>query len=367
MESTYSAPDFRPRAGVLFLRPAWLLRWGLLGASVALLFMLVLALGSVWVPPDEVIHILTTGAASETARPSWVTIVQKVRLPKAITAALAGMALAVSGVVMQTFFRNPLAGPYILGISSGASLGVGVVVLLGGGVSGLVIGAGISGDLVLALAAAVGAALAMGIVLAAARRVENSLTLLVLGVMFGSFTSAIVSLLMYFSAPERVQSFVQWTFGSFATVTWSQIPPLALGVGVGMLLIGALAKSLNALLLGEEYARTMGLSVQRVRLGIVIGTALLAGTVTAFCGPVGFIGTAVPHLCRALFNSSDHRVLIPACGLMGACVGLVASLVAELPGTNVMLPLNAVTALLGAPVVMFVLIRQRQLHRAFGG
>jgi len=190
---------------------------------------------------------------------------------------------------------------------------------------------------------------------------------LVLGVMFGSFTSAIVSLLMYFSAPERVQTYIQWTFGSFSTVTTSQLVPLAAGVIAGLILTGGLAKSLNALLLGEEYARTMGLSVGRVRLLIVTGTALLAGTVTAFCGPVGFIGTAVPHLCRAMFNSSDHRILLPACGLMGACVGLGAALIAELPGSSVILPLNAVTALLGAPVVMFVLMRQRQLHKAFGG
>ncbi len=363
VETLYSETVSRAPAGFLFIRRIHL-KLMALGLGIVVLFALALAWGSVNIPLDEVVRVLTTGEAS---KPSWVSIVMKVRLPKAITAILAGAALSVSGLVMQTFFRNPLAGPYILGISSGASLGVGLVVLAGGATSGLVIGVGLGGDFLLAAAASIGAALALGIVLIAARRVENSLTLLVLGVMFGSFTSAIVSLLMYFSAPERVQTYIQWTFGSFSTVTTSQLVPLAAGVIAGLILTGGLAKSLNALLLGEEYARTMGLSVGRVRLLIVTGTALLAGTVTAFCGPVGFIGTAVPHLCRAMFNSSDHRILLPACGLMGACVGLGAALIAELPGSSVILPLNAVTALLGAPVVMFVLMRQRQLHKAFGG
>ena len=363
VETLYTDSLSRAPAGFLFIRPIPL-KFTALALGIVFLFALVLAWGSVSIPLGEVARILTTG---ESDKSSWVSIVMKVRLPKAITAILAGAALAVSGLVMQTFFRNPLAEPYILGISSGASLGVGLVVLAGGATSGLVIGVGLGGDFLLAAAASIGATFALGIVLIAARRVENSLTLLVLGVMFGSFTSSIVSLLMYFSAPERVQSFIQWTFGSFSTVTTTQLAPLAVGVIGGLILTGALAKSLNALLLGEEYARTMGLSVKRVRLLIVTGTALLAGTVTAFCGPVGFIGTAVPHLCRALFNTSDHRTLLPACGLMGACVGLGAALIAELPGSSAILPINAVTALIGAPVVMFVMMRQRQLHKAFGG
>jgi iron complex transport system permease protein len=364
VETLYSSESLsRARAGFLFFRPAHL-KWITLLLAIIALFALVLAWGSASIPLEQVLKILFTGEADKA---SWVSIVTKVRLPKALTALLAGAALAVSGLVMQTFFRNPLAGPYILGISSGASLGVGLVVLAGGTASGLVVGIGLGGDFLLAAAASVGAAAALGIVLIAARRVENSLTLLVLGVMFGSFTSAIVSLLMYFSAPERVQSYIQWTFGSFSTVTISQLAPLAIGVIAGLIVTGALAKSLNALLLGEDYARTMGLSVGRVRLLIVTGTALLAGTVTAFCGPVGFIGTAVPHLCRALFKTSDHRILLPACGLMGAGIGLAAALIAEMPGSDLILPLNAITALMGAPVVMFVLMRQRQLHKAFGG
>lgn len=364
VETFYSTDTLtRPRAGFLFPQRVPI-TWGLLVVAIMVLFALVLTWGSASIPLDQVVKILITG---EGEKASWVSIVMKVRLPKAITALLAGAALAVSGLVMQTFFRNPLAGPYILGISSGASLGVGLVVLAGGAASGLVVGVGLGGDFVLAAAASVGAALALGVVLIAARRVENSLTLLVLGVMFGSFTSAIVSLLMYFSAPERVQSYIQWTFGSFSTVTTSQLMPLAIGVITGLILTGALAKSLNALLLGEEYARTMGLSVARVRLLIVTGTALLAGTVTAFCGPVGFIGTAVPHLGRALFKTSDHRILLPASGLMGAAIGLGAAVIAELPGSDLILPLNAITALIGAPIVMLVLMRQRQLHKAFGG
>ena len=337
----------------------------LLAVALVMLFFVVLAFGSVSIPLDDIVHVLSGGEAS---KPSWTNIILKVRLPKALTAMLAGAALGLSGLLMQTFFRNPLAGPYVLGISSGASLGVAAVVLgVGGGVgTSFIAGLGLGGDLLLAGAAALGASASMALVLLIARRVESSFSLLLLGVMFGYVTSALVNLLMYTSLPERIQAYTNWTFGSFSTVTWAQMPILAGGTVAGMALAYALIKPLNVLLMGEAYAQTMGLNVERARLLIVGATALLAGTVTAFCGPIGFIGTAVPHLCRALFNSSDHKSLIPATAMCGAALGLLSAVIAELPGSDATLPLNAVTALFGAPVVIYVILRQRNMQKAFG-
>lgn len=345
----------------LGLRP-----WRLLLLVAALLgaFLLVLAAGSVRIPLREIMTVLLGGEAE---RASWTQIVLNFRLPRATTAMLAGAALGVSGLLMQTFFRNPLAGPFVLGISSGASLGVALVVLGAGTVGGtLLAGFGLTGDFLLASAAALGAGFVMVVVLVVAHRVQSSMTLLILGLMMGYLVSALVSLLLYFSIPERIQAYVRWTFGSFGGVTWDQMPILAGGVLPGLLLALLLTKSLNALLLGEGYARSLGLNVGRARIAVVSATALLAGTVTAFCGPIGFVGIAVPHLCRSLFNTSDHRVLVPGTMLMGATVALVAAFIAEVPGSNVILPLNAVTAFIGAPVVIVVILRQRNLQQAFG-
>ncbi|MBZ0292285.1 MAG: iron ABC transporter permease, partial [Anaerolineae bacterium] len=310
-----------------------------------------------------IITVLTGGQAEKDA---WTNIVLKFRLPKALTAVLAGAALSASGLMMQTFFHNPLADPFILGISSGASLGVALVVLSVGTAGGAVLaGIGFVGDFGLALAAGIGAALTMMLVLLVARRVRSATTLLILGLMFGYMTSAIVSFLIYFTIPERVQAYINWGFGTFGGVTWGQLTVLAPAVIVGLVVAFALAKPLNALLLGENYARSMGLNLNRARFAIVLATGVLAGVVTAFCGPIGFIGVAVPHLCRGLFNSSDHRLLIPATVLMGAIVALLAAFVAEVPGSNIVLPVNAVTALFGAPVVIWVILRQRSLQKTF--
>lgn len=359
--SDYVSNNAQPRLN-LGLRPALLL---VLLAGLAGVFLLSLALGSVDIPLDQILTVLSGGEADKA---SWTNIVLKFRLPKALTAIFAGMALGVSGLLMQTFFRNPLAGPFVLGVSSGASLGVAFIVLSTGTVGGtLIAGLGLSGDLLLALAAGVGAGVTMGLVLLVSVRVRSSMTLLILGLMFGYLVSALVSLLLYFAVPERIQAYVNWTFGSFGGVTWEQMPILASVVIVGLLIAGVLTKSLNALLLGENYARSLGLDMMTTRVGIVTATALLAGVVTAFCGPIGFIGIAVPHLCRSLFNTSDHRLLIPATILMGAIVALIAAIIAEVPGNNLVLPLNAVTALLGAPVVIGVILRQRNLGKSFGG
>lgn len=344
----------------LGLRPALLL---LLIAILVLVFLLSLAVGSVEIPLDQIVTVLLGGEAE---RASWSNIVLKFRLPKALTAICAGMALGVSGLMMQTFFRNPLAGPFVLGISSGASLGVALVVLSTGTLGAtLIAGLGLSGDLMLAVAAGLGAGLTMMIVLAVSMHIRSSMTLLILGLMFGYLVSALVSLLLYFSVPERIQAYINWTFGTFSGVTWEQLPILGVMVALGLLLAFALTKSLNALLLGENYARSLGMNILWTRIGIVSATALLAGVVTAFCGPIGFVGIAVPHLCRSLFNTSDHRLLVPGTILVGAIVALFASLIAEVPGNNLVLPLNAVTALMGAPVVIFVILRQRNIGKSF--
>jgi iron complex transport system permease protein len=243
---------------------------------------------------------------------------------------------------------------------------VALVVLSTGTVGGaLIAGLGLRGDLLLAGAAASGAGITLLLVLVVARRVSSSMTLLILGLMLGYLVSALVSLLLHFAVPERTQAFINWTFGSFAGVTWDQAPILAGAVLMGLALAFVLIKSLNALLLGEDYARSLGLNIGRARALIILATALLAGSVTAFCGPVAFIGVAVPHLCRSLFNTSDHRILIPATVLVGALVALLAAVIAEVPGSNLILPLNAVTSIIGAPVVIGVVLRQRNLQQSF--
>lgn len=329
-------------------------------------FLLSLSLGSVSIPLEQIVAILFGGSAEKA---SWATIVLKFRLPKAITAALAGAALSASGLQMQTLFRNPLADPFVLGISSGASLGVALVVLVAGvaGGSALLAGVSLVGDVSLALASIIGSALVLLLVMAVARRVQSTMTLLILGLMFGYATSALVSVLLYFSIAERIQAYISWTFGSFGGVTWSQLQVFGPVVVVALIFSHLLVKPLNALLLGETYARSMGLNVRLARLGVIATSASLAGVVTAFCGPIGFLGIAVPHLCRSLFHTSDHRLLMPAVVVLGGILAVAADLLAQLPGSQLMLPLNAVTALLGAPVVTWVILRQRNLRESFAG
>lgn len=342
----------------LRLRRPPLLLGGLVIGLIAI-FLISLMLGSVNIPLEEIVRVLFGGEAS---REAWQNIILKFRLPKAITATLAGAALGVGGLLMQTFFRNPLADPFVLGISSGASLGVAIVVLMAGGAGGaLLAGFGAIGDLGLTLAAAIGAGIVMFLVLLAARWLRNPLTILILGLMSGYLTSAIVSLLLFFSVRERLQAYINWTFGNFGGVTAAQLPILILVIGIGLALAIGSAKALNALLLGETYARSLGVNIRRLRLVVIVSTSLLAGGVTAFCGPIGFLGIAVPHLCRALLQTSDHRMLIPASILMGGIVALIAALIAEVPGSSAILPLNAITALFGAPVVISVILRRKTI------
>jgi iron complex transport system permease protein len=357
---TPAAPADWPQLG---LRPLVLI---LLLVALLFAFALSLAVGSVNIPLRQIGTILLGG---EPARATWTNIVVLFRLPKAITAALAGAALAVAGLQMQTLFRNPLADPFVLGISSGASLGVALVVLGSAGVLGgatFLAGLSIAGNLTVAAAASLGAGLVTLLVMVAARRV-HTMTLLILGLIMGYAVSALVSILLYFSIAERIQTYVSWTFGSFGNTSWNELvvftPVLVVALGIALVS----AKPLNALLLGERYARSMGLPVSRVRFWIVVSASVLAGTVTAFCGPIGFLGVAVPHLCRSLFGTSDHRVLVPAVALTGALVALLADLIAHVPGSETTLPLNAITALIGTPVVAWVILRRRNLGASFAG
>ncbi|WP_457574832.1 iron chelate uptake ABC transporter family permease subunit [Desulfolithobacter sp.] len=337
----------------------------LLPLAMALFFVLDLGTGTVAIPPDQVLAILL-GHPPE--RPSWQAIVLLFRLPKALTAAGAGAALALSGLMMQTLFRNPLAGPSVLGISSGASLGVALVVLgaaMGQRGARLIEGLGTGGNLTLVLASALGAILVLAAILVAARFVDNVMTLLIIGLLGGLALNAVVSVLIHFSRPELVQAYLSWTFGSFSSVTWREMRvflPVLLLFSLLSLLVG---KPLNGLLLGETYARSMGLGYLGVRLTVIGLTAVLVGCVTAYCGPVAFIGIAVPHLARAAAATSDHRILLPVSAALGAVVALGADILAQLPGSATVLPLNAVTALIGSPVIIWFILRRQRLQRDF--
>ncbi len=328
----------------------------LLAGLTGLLLTASLALGSIAIPWREVWRILAGGESSQA---TWDQIVLSIRLPRALTASLAGAALAVGGLQLQTLFRNPLADPFLLGISSGASLGVALVVLASGVASaGLFARAGLLGGFGIVGAATAGSALVLSLVLLLGRRLRHTATLLIVGLMVGYGTGSIISVLLSFSLPEEVQAYVYWTFGSFGRVGQAEVGLLGAVVVTGLVAAHLQAKGLDALLLGEDVARSLGQNVPRTRLGIILSASLLAGSVTAYCGPVAFLGVAIPHLCRGLFRCSNHRILLPACVLLGASVALIADLLARLPGADRALPLNAVTALLGAPIVLFLVLRR---------
>ena len=338
--------------------------WITLGVVLVTLFALELILGSVRIPLVQVARILI---GLEPSKGSWETIILYFRLPRALTAILAGSGLAVAGLQMQTLFRNPLAGPSILGIGSGASLGVALVVLTAtaSDASRFLDGIGLGGELAMVLAAGTGSAAVLFLVLAASRRVKSAVTLLILGLLFGYAVNAVVSILMHFSIAERIQVYVNWTFGSFGGTTWRQLSIYIPVVLVTMIAIQFSRKPLNGLLLGENYAHSMGLNVRRARGITITTTAMITGAITAFCGPIGFLGVAVPHLARSVFNTSDHRVLLPASAVAGSIIALAADLIAQLPGSQTVLPLNAVTALIGAPVVGFIILKRRALRETF--
>ena len=312
----------------------------MLSVLTAVLFCVDLSVGAVSLPVADVWAALTGGDCPD----ATAFIVRNIRLIKAVVALLTGAALSVSGLQMQTLFRNPLAGPYVLGISSGASLGVALVVL-----------AGMSSSVGIAGAAWVGAAAVLIVIASVGHRIKDIMVILILGMMFSSGVGAVVQILQYLSEEESLKAFVIWTMGSLGDVTGTQLAVLAPAVVVGLILAVATIKPLNLLLFGEEYAVTMGLNLRRSRLLLFLSTTLLAGTVTAFCGPIGFIGLAMPHVARMLMRDSDHRVLIPATALAGGAVLLLCDIISKL----FTLPINAITALLGIPVVVWVVLRNK--------
>lgn len=321
-----------------------------LAALTALLLLVDIGAGSVKLSIGEVADALLGRGDN----PATTKIVVDIRLTKGIVAIIAGIALSVSGLQMQTLFRNPLAGPYVLGVSSGASLAVALFILgapLTGGLSATAASLGMTG------AALVGSAVVLALIAVAGRRLKDIMVVLILGMMVSSAISAIVQILQYMSSDEALKSFVIWTMGSLGNVTSDQLPILAVTVAVGLILAVATTKSLNLLLLGEEYAVTMGYDNRRGRTMVLISTALLAGSVTAFCGPIGFVGLALPHVARVAFGTADHRVLIPGAALTGAAVMLGCDIVSKL----FVIPVNAVTALVGIPIVIWIVFRNRQI------
>jgi len=326
---------------------------------VVIFFILDIFFGSVSIKPTEVFRAIFSGEGGNLA-----TIILKFRLPKAITSLIVGIALSLSGLQMQTVFRNPMAGPYVLGISSGASLGVAFIIL---GFS-----ANLSPDIlkgfgnwILIAAAWTGAGMVLLLIMYISSRVKDIMTILILGIMLSSGISAIVTIMQYFSNETMLKAYVIWTMGSLGNLTTSQLNVLLISVSTGVIISLASIKMLNALLLGENYAGSIGLNVRFARVVIFACTSILAGSVTAFCGPIGFIGIAVPHIARILFRTADHKILVPGTILAGGAIMLASDIISQLPGYNTILPVNAVTSLIGIPVVIWVILRNRKYSDLF--
>jgi len=329
----------------------------LLVGAIVVLGVANLLLGTVEIPFRAVLEILFGNGGGEEV---WRNIVLKSRLPQALTALVAGAGLAVSGLQMQTVFRNPLAGPSVLGISSGASLGVACVVLMSGVGGHALSRMGYFGDMALTAAAIVGALAVMALIVYVSQKVRGNVTLLIIGVMIGYVANAVIGVLKFFSVEEDIRAYVIWGLGSFARVSGNQVMLFVSIMALLLPLSFLLVKTLNLMLLGDGYARNLGLDVKRARLLVIACSGVLVAVVTAYCGPVMFLGLAVPHLCRGLFATSDHRILMPASLLAGAALALLCNLIARMPGFEGVLPVNSVTALIGAPVVMWVLFRKRK-------
>ena len=330
----------------------------ILVVSIAVLFVLNLLLGTVKIPVGDVLATLMgSQEISEITR----NIIWSSRVPQALTAMVAGAGLAVSGLQMQTVFRNPLAGPSVLGISSGASLGVACVVLLSGSLGGVALSRlGYIGDVAMSVAAIIGSLAVMILILYVSQKVKGNVTLLIIGVMIGYLATAVIGVLKFFSAEEDIKAYVVWGLGSFSRVSGNQMVLFVVLMAILLPLSMLLVKTMNLLLLGDGYARNLGLNIRRARMQVILCSGVLVAIVTAYCGPISFLGLAVPHLCRALFRSSDHRILMPGTLLAGAALALFCNLVARMPGFEGALPVNSVTALVGAPVIAGVLFRRHQ-------
>ncbi len=333
--------------------------------SILLLFLAVIltalfniSLGSVDIPVTDVTASLL---GLEVEKETWRYIIMNYRLPKAITAIITGSGLAVSGLLMQTLFRNPLAGPYVLGLSSGASLGV-AIVFMGASFFGASFASLLLSKWSLVIASSLGSLLVLFAVILASVRLRDTMAILIIGLMFASLTAAIVSVLAYFSPATQLQQYVFWSYGSLGDLSWYEVCILSLFWAVGIIISIGSIKNLNSLLLGEQYARSLGTNIKKNRFAIIIATSLLAGSITAFAGPIAFVGLAVPHLIRQIIPSANHVTLVPAVIFGGAILMLLCDIIAQLPGSEYSLPINAITSLIGAPVVIWLLVRKRKFN-----
>ena len=315
-------------------------------------FFMNISLGSVSIPLDEIVNSLIGSSDNY--------IIQNYRLPKALTAILVGSGLGISGLLMQTLFRNPLAGPFVLGISSGASLGV-ALIILGTGIFGGIFSTLLISKWSIVIAASLGSFMVLLAVLAISSKVRDTMAILIIGLMFGSITAAIVSVLSYFSSAEQLQQYIFWGFGSLGNLSWNELGIFLIIYLLGLILSISAIKDLNTLLLGENYAQSLGLNIKKSRLTIIIATSLLAGSITAFAGPIAFIGLAIPHMTRQIFHTSNHKILLPAIILLGSIIMLICDSIAQLPLSDYTLPINAITSLIGAPVVIWLLVRKRKM------
>lgn len=317
-----------------------------------------ISLGSVYIPLKQLFLSLING---EVEKESWRTIILNYRLPKAITAIIVGSGLSISGLLMQTLFRNPLAGPFVLGISSGASLGV-AILILGASFLGANITSYAFTNFGIAVAASLGSFMVLLAVMLAAIKVRNTMSILIIGLMFGSITSSVISVLAYFSSASELQQYMFWSFGSLGNLSWKEISALFSIFIIGVALVTFIIKPLNSMLLGENYAKSMGVNVKLTRNITLIATSLLTGVITAFSGPIAFIGLAVPHLTKLLFNTSNHKTLLPAVAICGAIVMLICDSIAQVPNSEYTLPINAITSLFGAPIIIWLLVRKRKIY-----
>jgi len=320
-------------------------------------FILNISLGSVYIPLNDIFKSVTGNIPEQE---TWQYIIQNYRLPKAFTAILVGSGLGVSGLLMQTLFRNPLAGPFVLGISSGASLGV-ALVILGSSIFGGFLAAFLVTKWSIVIAASLGSFLVLLSVLVVSLKIRDTMAILIIGLMFSSITAAIVSVLSYFGSAQQLQQYIFWGFGSLGNLSWNELGIFFIIYCIGLLLSILSLKSLNTLLLGENYAKSLGLNIKTSRLIIIISTSLLAGTITAFAGPIAFIGLAIPHMTRQIFNTSNHKILLPGVFLFGAIVMLICDNIAQVPNSDYTLPINAITSLIGAPVVVWLLVKKQKM------
>ena len=329
----------------------------LLLLALVFLFLVNISLGSVAIPIKEVVKGIFL---QEMSKESWEIILWNFRFPKAFTAVLVGVGLSLSGLLMQTLFRNPLAGPYVLGLSSGASLGV-AFVILGSGVLPIFISTFFLSSYGLVLASSLGSFLVLMAVLIVSQKLKDTMAILIVGLMFGSFTSAIVSVLSYFTTAEKLQKFTFWSMGSISNLSWNEISLLTVFIAIGIGMSFLVIKPLNALLLGEKYAQSIGINYKKTRFIIILATSILAGSITAFAGPIAFIGLAVPHMTKLVFQTSNHFILFWGTLLIGAIVMLLCDTIAQVPGNDITLPINAITSVIGAPIVIWLLVRKKRV------